>query len=233
VLIKQQLKADDLLDYLNGTGDDTGRQLRVLAERWIQSGIHSDGVEEPKSRKLPEFLREAIRCSVNDPLTVHIMPDGALQGHFSFRLGLESAVLDDRARRECDERKGTYLFLLFLDGDNLRFRLAKCLRKGCAAPYFFRERLRPIYKNGAVCPHHRKQVGSLRAREDERDDLLKLAAKFWPRWTPTKQPNRSLWTAGQVNAQRTGIEKHITQKWISRNAVQIEAEVERRNHAKG
>lgn len=233
MLIKQQLEVDDLLDYLNGTGDDTGRQLRVLAERWIQSGIHSDGVEEPKSRTLPEFLREAIRYSVDNPLILHILPDGALQGQFSFRPGLKSAVLDDRARRECDERYGAYLFLLFLNDGDLRFRLAKCLRKECAAPYFFRERLHPIYKNGAACPHHRKQAASRRAREDERDDLLKLAAKFWPRWTPAKHPNRSLWTAGQVNAHLSGIEKRITQKWISRNAVTIKTEVERGNHAKG
>jgi hypothetical protein len=151
---------------------------------------------------------------------------------FHFAPGLQSAILDTQALRECDERFGTYLFLLFLDCGDLRFRLAKCQREGCVAPYFLRERLHPIYKNGAVCPHHRKQAASLRAREKDRDDLLELAAKFWPRWTPAKHPNRSLWIAERVNAQRTGIETRITQKWVSRNAVQINAKVEPRNHAR-
>lgn len=234
MLIKQQIEANDLLNALNERVDETGKHLRGFADLWISSGTRSNGVEEPKSRILPEFARENIAClSTDNPISIHVMPDGALEGLFHFTPGLKSAVLDQQAQKGYDARYGIYMFLLFLDSGDLRFRLAKCQREGCAAPYFFRDRLHPIYKNGAVCPHHRKQAASLRARKDERDDLLELAAQFWPDWTESQHPNRSLWVAGEVNARRVGTERRISQKWVSRNAVKIKAEVERRNHAKG
>lgn len=208
-----------LRGYLNGHSEDAGKQLRGFSDLWISSGIHPDGVEEPKSRILPEFAREHIRCSTDNPVSIYITPDGAVkfQAFHFFRQDQKSSILDRQAQKGLDAYYGIYLFLLFLASGDLRFHLAKCLRKECAAPYFFRERLHSVYKNGAVCPHHRKQAASRRAREDERKSLLQLAAKYWPQWAPVKHPNRSLWIAEKMNERRKGMERRITQKWVSRN----------------
>jgi hypothetical protein len=233
--INRQFDANEFLKALNESDGNGGRQLRMLVDLWVESG-HSNGVEEPMRRILPEFARESIRNLAGTPLSIHIMRNGTVQCLFSFALGLRSPIVDSQALIDLEDRYGIYLFLLFLDSGDLRFRLAKCRHDGCIAPYFRRKRLRSIYKNGAVCPHHRPQAAGNRAREVERGELLELAVRFWPTWTPASHPNRALWIAGQVNALRIGTEMRITQKWVSRNRVAIQAKAtkdgnrERRNH---
>jgi hypothetical protein len=221
MLVKQQLDVGDFLKALNESAENTGKTVRGYTALWIDSGILPNGVEEPKSRILPEFARESIRNLTGTPLSIHIRPDGAVRGLFSFAPQLPNPI-GPQELIDLDDRYGVYSFLLFLDCGDLRFRLARCQHDGCAAPYFWRKRVRLTYKRGALCPHHMRQAAGNRARKVERNKLLGLAAKFWPQWTPAKHPSRALWISGQVNARRIGAEVCITQKWVSRNHVAIQ-----------
>ena len=71
--------------------------------------------------------------------------------------------------------------------------------------------------------------------------LLKSAAKWWPKWTKAKHPNRSFWVADQVNGEgktmningtRKPVQRKITAKWISRNRIAVELQANRRFRGK-
>jgi hypothetical protein len=108
-----------------------------------------------------------------------------------------------------------------------KYHLSRCGIPHCQKPYFYRQHLQSLYKRGSGCPEHRAQAITLRARFAEREELLALAVQFWPEWTERKHPNRALWVAQQVSEGRKGAERRITQKWVSRNKVAIQAMAEK------
>jgi hypothetical protein len=121
-----------------------------------------------------------------------------------------------------------HLALLMLNPlrDNLR---GPCQRPGCQR-YYIKKRKTKVYcskscGNVANATRSNAALGKI-----ERQALLKLAAKFWPQWTPRKHPNRSFWIAGRVNGSHARMRtkngwkpvRVITRKWATRNAVAIQ-----------
>jgi hypothetical protein len=221
MLINTSFAIDYFLKALNGIAARNTRTItmtvRGFTDSWIASGILANGDEKPKSRILSESVLASLRSLTDTPLAIAIMPNGAVQGQFTFAPRHRPNLMDRQALKKSDYRYGIYLFLSFLDGGDLRFRLAKCQHHGCGAPYFWRKRLRETYKREARCPHHLRQAAGNRTRESEREGLLGLAAEFWPQWTEREHPNRALWIAEQMNEKRKATERRITQKWVSRN----------------
>lgn len=194
--------------------------VRRHMDEWISSGYKSD-IEMPRDRTVGrDLLAELNFLDREDrPFSVTVLPDGVVAGRFSQRhMLLPPESLDEpTAHKILEAEQAAYTMLLFLDYGGLKHHIAKCTHPDCAEPYFIRARLHAYYKRPALCPHHRKQAAGTRARKDEHDELLALAAKFWPQWTERKHPNRALWIAERVNERRKGTQRHITQKWVSRN----------------
>jgi hypothetical protein len=132
-------------------------------------------------------------------------------------------------------------FLKFL-ASSCPQRLFKCDgRRGCGA-YFVRTRAprkETLIYHGTFCENC-KNAGEDKKRRTEEirsnlaESLWKLAAHHWPNWNPKIHgQSRSKWVAEMMNEKlvKKGICK--TGKWVTQNRVMIEAEVERKNHAKG
>jgi hypothetical protein len=216
--IEGTFSPDSFLAGLNAVIADS--MVRRHADEWISSG-YRDGIETPLSRTLGrDLLAELDFLDREDrPFSVTVSPDGSVAGRFSPRHMLlpPESIGVPMAHKICDAETAAYIMLLFLNHDDLKFRIAKCTHPGCIQPYFIRRRLRRCYQRAALCPHHLRQAAGNRAREDEREELLALAVKFWPQWTERKHPNRAFWIAQQMNAKRKATERRITQKWVSRN----------------
>ena len=128
------------------------------------------------------------------------------------------------------------LVLLLLDSPE-RTRLFRC--DGCQT-YFMRARAPkknvPIYR-GSWCENC-KGKGSARRTETSRDartkKMVERAADVWANWKQDRRHGeRSEWVAEQVNKKLPANANHIAKNWVTRHQDEIEAEVERREHAKG
>jgi hypothetical protein len=80
-------------------------------------------------------------------------------------------------------------------------------------------------------------------RKKRTNELVGFAAEVWEQWKPnSRHGSRSKWIAEQVNRRTAKIEAKsgkkseclfsvITGRWVTQHHTEIEAEVERRNHA--
>jgi len=128
------------------------------------------------------------------------------------------------------------MFLQLLDSPASR-RLFRC--NGCRT-YFLRERMpkkdTPI-KRGSWCVSCKRDGRDRVQRTNEsRDQRTKqrigLAADAWAKWKPDRRHGeRAEWVARQVSKRLDG--DAIAKNWVTHHTKEIEAEVERRNHAKG
>jgi hypothetical protein len=130
----------------------------------------------------------------------------------------------------------TAIFLQLLDS-LAPTRLFRC--DGCSA-YFMRTRApkkdTPIY-HGSYCANcKRKGKDRVRRTVDGRNrrtqQKTELAADAWAEWKPDhRHGQRSEWVAKRVTAKLPRGES-IKVNWVTLHQTEIEAEVERRNHAK-
>jgi len=130
------------------------------------------------------------------------------------------------------------MFLQLLDSPACR-RLFRC--NGCGM-YFLRERMpkkdTPI-KRGSWCARCKREGRDrIRRTEDGRNErtrqMVRLAADAWPLWRQDRRHGeRAEWIARKVNKRLQASWNPIAKNWVTGHKDEIEAELERRRHAKG
>jgi hypothetical protein len=177
--------------------------LRDYVDEWIDSGYES-GVEVPGERRLipNQKLEQLTAFAKRFPPELFVWESGDTLMKF------QRAPEEGWPQYEADR-----LMLAFFSSD-LRHSIAKCLKCG---RYFQRSRLQPVYKRGAYCTTHSKAAGVELQRSAETHELLRRAARIWPRWTTRKHPIRAVWVAGEMNAKAGMRGKRITRAWVTRN----------------
>jgi hypothetical protein len=92
-------------------------------------------------------------------------------------------------------------------------------------------------EHGTFCKECKNRGGARRiaaSREQRKKEMIGSAADCWLKWKP-RHGKQAKWIAKLVNRE---LDKHhrihdpITGKWVTQNKKSIEAELERRNHAK-
>jgi hypothetical protein len=222
--------------------------LRRLSDQWIASGRDQLG-EQPWSRNVfwaSDTYQERIDITLRkflqrNPPPIESGSDGRLETATHLWLPVPLAWpfpepdLEDTLARARDF--AIFEFLKFLESSCPQ-RLFKC--DGCGA-YFVRVRAprkeTPIY-HGTFCQNCEHKGGARRTdstRKQRKAQMIEWAAAYWPKWTE-RNGVRSEWVAEQVNER---IEHQpiswgtIKGNWVTWHQAEIEAEKERRNHAKG
>jgi hypothetical protein len=215
------------------------RTFRRLVDQWIDSGKdESDHViDTPHDRNVekvpPGYEKSLIEILgawyERNPPRVLIKGDGrvAIAEIVSHNLRDPASYARDLAFHE----------LARLLDSPTRERLSRC---DLCSTYFERRRTpkrnTPI-KRGAFCEKCKSKSGARRtsaSREQRTKEMVEWAADRWLNWKP-RHGKKAEWIAEHVNREldrRHRIHHSITGKWVTQNKKSIEAEVERRNHAK-
>lgn len=195
-----------------------------MVDKWIDSGKVGE-VENPWERVAPPLPQTFLE---RNPPVLSMDEEGPYLILLPSSEGksLCDAVLDGAMA----------MFLQLLDSQVCR-RLFRC--DGCGT-YFLRKRLPKkgtlIYR-GSWCPNC-KGKGSARrtnkSRNKRTEQMVKWAADAWVQWKlDRRHGDRAEWIARKVNGQLRGGWSYIAKNWVTRHVKEIEAEVERRKHAKG
>lgn len=226
---------------LNGivTGDENGiadedaqsaaysfrRVLREeMVDKWIDSGRTGEA-ENPWERVAPPLPLAFVE---RNPPVLSMDAEGPYLILMPWSKGksLRDAVIDGAMA----------MFVQLLDSPACR-RLFRC--DGCGT-YFLRKRLPKkgtlIYR-GSWCQNC-KGKGSARrtdkSRNNRTEQMVKWAADAWVQWKPDRRHGeRAEWIARKVNGRLRGSWSHVAKNWVTRHVKEIEAEAERRKHAKG
>jgi hypothetical protein len=221
--------------------------MRQLADMWIDSGkdASNPGVDTPSERNVEvqllgrngslfEWINNDL---LNDlPKWTGMTRDG--------KQGIKDKYPEYNSNEEVPwglkcalerfgERMAMFWFMKLLDSP-YSLNLTRC--DDCNG-YFAYERVRKRQvKNGVSCPDCKGKASNRRnisTRERRTGEMVGLAADVWKKW---KQDNRhgkrSDWVAIQVR-ESTKQKIVFTGNWVTRHQTEIEAEVERRNYAKG
>lgn len=207
------------------------KTMKLLVDQWIASGKNAGGADCPLDRNVnwtsPAFPvpLETAFCALitlqSEGPREEMQPDGKRRlvrylPHFDNTLHEGRESWSD-ALNEHGQRLAMFSFAQLLDS-SYSYHIARC--DGCKGYFAYERKPRRTIKRGIFCKDCKPRASLVRtkaSRETERGKLLDLAAKFWPQWTERKHPNRALWIAEKINAQRKGTERRITQKWVSRN----------------
>jgi len=209
--------------------------LGGLVDQWIESG-RNNGIEEAWKRNIewqPADTRRPLVKTLEEykrrnPPVASIGVDGR------FDIWIKPSCLNSSKPLFKAREMALYHFLCLLDSPN-RERLSKCDQCGT---YFVRARApkkdMPIFR-GSYCENCKGSGGARRTaetRERRKQEQIEWAADAWARWKPTNRyGQRSDWVVRQVNAKR-GVSRRIQSNWLTRHNAEIEAEIERRKHAK-
>jgi hypothetical protein len=198
------------------------RSLRELLDKWIDSGKTGDG-EFPLQRSSFQLPETYVR---RNPPALSMDAEGPYLILVPWKEGksFAASVIDGALA----------IFVQFLDSPECR-RLFRC--DGCGT-YFMRVREpkkdTPI-KRGSWCAKCKGKGGSRRtdeSRKNRKDERVQLAAEVWEQWKRDRRHGeRAEWVARKINERLPSGRNHIAKNWVTRHTKEIEAEVERRNHA--
>jgi len=222
--------------------------LRRLADQWIASGKDqlgekpwsrnirwfSDTYQEPIDRILRKFLQR-------NPPPIEPGSDGRLEtaSHLWLPVPLAWPFPEPKLEDTLAQARDFAIleFQKFLESSCPQ-RLFKC--DGCRT-YFVRAKAprkeTPIY-HGTFCENCKHKGGKRRTdstRKQRKTQMIEWAAECWTKWTEGSGV-RSEWVADRVNARINGQPISwgtIKGNWVTWHQAEIEAEVERRNYAKG
>jgi hypothetical protein len=231
--------------------------LGMLVDKWIDSGKTEAG-EEPYKRKCPpsEFFddyldrnRPMLRFTTEGPsllLDPRTFRDWKEPGPLAkdYLGTLLSELQDPEPSFTRDLRRvmpyacdmAIALFLQMLDS-SITAKLFRC--DGCG-DYFARRRAAkkdtPIFRGSWCASCKRDGRDRVQRTKESRDHRTKQriewAADVWPQWKPDRRHGeRAEWIARQVSKRLDG--DAIAKNWVTHHTKEIEAEVERRKHAKG
>ena len=204
-------------------------ELRRLTDQWIASGREqiksigeqpwsrnvlwfSDAYQEPIDRTLQKFLDR-------NPPPILPYSDGRLTIASHLWLPLPTVwpfpepKLEDTLARARD--LAIYEFQQFL-GSDFPQRLFRC--DECEKYFVLARNPRKVIQRGAYCKNCKSAGGKRRVedqRKDERNEMLKVAAKAWGEWTRRTRIDQKGWV---VQAVREQCEVVIQRKWVSRRA---------------
>jgi hypothetical protein len=227
--------------------------LRVLVNAWIESG-RTEGIEQPWERVVPPELRDCLKDYVwrNPPLLQFTAEGPALSiyphtwdSHKELPLLLLKSVTADLQDTPltlkimafvADAAIAVFLQMLDSPGRTRLFRCDEC------RTYFLRQRMpkkdTPI-ERGSYCENCKREgKDRIRRTEDSRGkrtgQMIEWAADAWLQWKRDRRHGeRAEWVAREVNAKLGKTRDPIKTNWVTRHKAEIEAEVERRDHAKG
>ncbi len=216
--------------------------LRGLVDQWIDSG-KQDGVENAWERSVhwhsdahPMPLVKALRTyEIRNPVKVLFGPDSRLEIGMLPTSAVHPEVWGLVYPLAKAREKAIFLLRNLVNCPSpVRERLSRC---DACGEYFVRVRAPrkegiPI-KHGVFCANCKGKGGARRTVESRKlrtEKKIEWAADAWVKWKPDhRHGKRSEWIARQVTARGEAIKVN----WITHHQTEIEAEVERRNHATG
>jgi hypothetical protein len=220
-------------------------ELQTLVNAWIDSGRAADGVETPRDRNVErkpwllfnkhfdEPLNQAYNDTffggeqptvfdqvdlwlVDNPPSVTLTNTGELeislrQSRKGGRVSLIAAAL----------REARILFFLLMTSE-AKYAIFRCRHPDCGT-YYMLEKPRGLYKQGTVCPQHRRQQGTIRKRKQDHAQAIQIAAEALLCW-----PKLSRSTRANYKREKNYIASKLTRfgigaKWVTRNLTEIEA----------
>jgi hypothetical protein len=226
-----------------------GAQLRMYVDEWLDTGMNSQGVEEPDARdltKAPNACAAVRRFAGEQLLRLEPASNGLRLRFPSVKSGPFSAPL------VAGMDYADLLFSLFFLCE-WRARLGKCRRDECGR-YFELKHWNRAYKRGTLCPECQRGhslASALRstseARKTAEKELYRLAARrFGKRLLKTADWHRGREFKATVvdflNCQimktdrlKSVYQRGITGKWLSRskNRNGIDEVARGEEHAKG
>ena len=211
-------------------------RLRAFVDGFIQTGIDSNGVETPSSRR--------VRASVDEPPILTVSADEPPVSIFdeiyeSFRRNQPRPLLNGNgtiaivANQPRWENQAPELYARDMATHYFQELLASsfwsCIGK-CANPvckrYFLRKRQRKTaIKRGSYCGSCKLIGGAERtrlSRKRAKREMLQVAAQAWQEWgTRGRRTDRAAWVANRVN-KVLGKTRFIRPKWVNQNHEAIE-----------
>lgn len=204
--------------------------LRAYVDEWLDSGLHSDGREEPLHRSLTaprKGWRDSAFYLELCPPAAQLDESGNIDFYFQFH---DYNRVSDRGPKRFGDREpkiqaehdAVQRFLQFLQSE-WKYKLAKCRRCG---KYFAGTRtLHKMYKRGIHCRACASKVTAIESKkasnERWRVRWMQVAATIWPHWK-AKDGDRAAFVAKKVNKALGPSERHITRWSITHYRSRIE-----------
>jgi hypothetical protein len=215
-------------------------RLRAFVDGFIQTGIDSNGVETPSSRRVRASVDESpiMTVSVDESPVVIFdeiyeswrrnQPRPLLNGDGTTAVGVNQPRWENQDAELYARDMATYYFQELL-ASPFWSCIGKCVNPNCKR-YFFRKRQRKTaIKRGSYCGNCKLIGGAERtrlSRERVKQEMLNLAAQAWQEWaTRSRRTDRATWVANEVN-KVYGKTRFIHPKWVNQNREAIEALVD-------
>jgi hypothetical protein len=211
-------------------------RLRAFVDGFIQTGIDSDGIELPSSRRVRASVDESpIMTVTTDETPVVIFdeiyeswrrnrPRPLLNGDGTLAVGVGQPRWENQDPELYARDMATYYFQELLESP-FRSCIGKCANPTCKR-YFLRKRQRKTaIKRGSYCGKCKLIGGAERtriSRQRAKREMLQVAAQAWNEWgTCRRQTDRAAWVANRINRvfARTRL---IRPKWVNQNREAIE-----------
>jgi hypothetical protein len=211
-------------------------RLRAFVDGFIQTGIDSNGVETPSSRRVRASVDESPIMTVSadeSPVVIfdeiyeswrRNQPRPLLNGDGTTAVGVDRPRWENQAPELYARDMATYYFQELL-ASSFWSCIGKCANQVCKR-YFLRKRQRKTaIKRGSYCGNCKLIGGAERtrlSRERAKLEMLKVAAQAWQEWgTRGRRTDRAAWVANRVN-KVFGKTRFIRPKWVNQNREAIE-----------
>jgi hypothetical protein len=197
---------------------ETSTKLRQCIDEWLDTGVGSGGVEDPRNRdltKAPNASRAIRRYSRSRPVRFEVAPRSVA---VRFRGDQHTDLMDFtgwNGPMNTPQSKADRLFATCcLSG--LHRRLAKCRRPECGR-YFELKHWNRIYKRGTFCAKCNRTRSALestkRKREQDHADKLARTAEAITEWEQDSKKGRTQGTWKEYVCRRY---PDITPKFLTR-----------------
>jgi hypothetical protein len=211
------------------------KTLRRLVDQWIDSGKNEQdaSVDAPLERSI-----EWVSPQYQEPLVITLLeyvnrnrPEAWIGPGGRLNLSLRSMHPSNRKQTDpflVAHEIAIYEFLRLLQTPSPE-RLSRC---DVCGRYFVRTRAPKkdtVIKRGVFCSACQGYGAARRtvtSRQRRHNQLVALAAEYWPRWKQSRHGERSKWIAGKLREKLPL--RAITGKWVSQHQDEIEAEVGQR-----
>lgn len=211
-------------------------RLRAFVDGFLQTGIDSNGIETPSSRRVRASVDEAPIMTVSaDEAPVVIFdeiqaswlrnqPRPLLNGDGTMAIGVNQPRWENQNPELYARDMATHYFQELLSSP-LWTRIGKCVNPTCKR-YFLRKRQRNTgIKRGSYCGTCKLIGGAERtrlSRERLKQEMLRVAAAAWREWgRRARRTDRADWVANRVN-KAFGKTYFIRPKWVNQNRDAIE-----------
>jgi len=212
-------------------------RLRAFVDGFLQTGIDSNGVETPSSRRVRASVDEAPIMTVSTgeaPVVIfdeiqaswlRNQPRPLLNGDGTMAIGVNEPRWENQDPILYARDMATHYFQELL-ASPLWTSIGKCANPTCKR-YFLRKRQRKTaIKRGSYCGSCKLIGGAERtraSRERLKREMLQVAAEAWREWhTRARRTDRAAWVASKVN-KVVGRRRFIRPKWVNQNRKAIEA----------